>query len=318
MPTSCVGRHMSIRPALPATLLLVALGAAACSSGGAAPTASTPPVTGSPVTGSPVTPTAAPSQSVDGIAHPTGADEIILRFEDAGGFTPPEWQAARLPYFTLYGDGTVVFIQTTAEVPISEDGLFRGQPLRTATLSEEQIQGLITYALTDGGIAIAKADYQNPMVADAPTSIFTINADGDSKTVSVVALGMENPPGPDTAVLNSLVRLGERLRDFDQGGTFASAQYVAPAFRAVILEQQGIEGVQVRDWPWPDLAPSDFALPADPMTLPQGSRTLTPQEASAVGVEGYENGISSGVYIRDDAGKVYSLVIRPLLPDELE
>jgi hypothetical protein len=172
--------------------------------------------------------------------------------------------------------------------------------------------------LTDGGLAIAKTDYQNPMVADAPTAIFTINADEDSKTVSAVALGLDNPPGPDTAVLGSLAGLGERLRDFDQGGALASAPYVAPAFRAVILEQQGIEGVQIRDWPWPDLAPSDFALPEDPMALPQGSRTLTPEEAGGVGVEGYENGISSGVYIRDDAGKVYSLVIRPLLPDEQE
>ena len=138
--------------------------------------------------------------------------------------------------------------------------------------------------------------------------------------MSAVALGMDSPPGPDTAVLKSLAGLGERLRDFDQGGTLASAPYAAPAFRGVILEQQGIEDaqLQVRDWPWPDLAPSDFTLPEDPMTLPQGSRTLTPEEAAAVGVEGYENGISSGVYIRDDAGKVYSLVIRPLLPDEQE
>jgi hypothetical protein len=305
---------MPTRPVLPATILLVALAAAACTSGGA-PAASDPPVTGTPAT-----PTTAPSPSFEGIAHPTGADEIILRFEDAGGFTPPEWQAARLPYFTLYGDGTVVFIQTSADVPITEDGIFRGQPLRTATLSEEQIQGLLTYALTDGGLAIARTDYQNPMVADAPTAIFTINADGDSKTVSAVALGMDSPPGPDTAVLKRLAGLGERLRDFDQGGALASAPYAAPAFRGVILEQQGIEGaqIQVRDWPWPALAPSDFALPEDPMALPQGSRTLTPDEAAAVGVEGYENGISSGVYIRDDAGTVYSLVLRPLLPDEQE
>jgi hypothetical protein len=303
---------MSIRAAIPAALLLVALGAAACSSGGATTSSSSSPGAGSPGT------TAVPSPSIQGIAHPTGADEIILRFEDAGGFTPPEWQAARLPYFTLYGDGRVVFIQTSAEVPITEDGIFRGQPLRTATLSEEQIQDLITYALTDGGLAIAKPDYQNQMVADAPTAIFTINADDDSKTVSVVALGMEAQPGPDTAVLNSLAKLGERLRDFDQGGTLASAPYEAPAYRGVILEQLGVEGIQARAWPWPDLAPADFALPEDPMALQQGTRTLTPEEAAAVGVEGYENGISSGVYIRDEAGKIYSLVIRPLLPDEQE
>jgi hypothetical protein len=304
---------MSIRAAIPASFLLaVAIGAAACSSGGAAPAAQS-----SPGASSPANPTTVPSPSLDGIAHPTGADEVVLRFEDAGGFTPPEWQAARLPYFTLYGDGTIVFVQTTAEVPASADNVFRGQPLRTGKLTEDQVQELITYALTDGGLALAKTEYQNPMVADAPTSIFTINADGDSKTVSAMALGMQSEPGPDTAILNSLAKLAERLRDFDQGGTLASAPYEAPAYRAVILEQQGgAQGVVVRDWPWTDIAPSDFVLPQDAMALQQGTMTLTPGQAAAVGVEGYENGISSGLFIRDDAGKVYSLVIRPLLPDE--
>lgn len=32
-----------------------------------------------------------------------------------------------------------------------------------------------------------------------------------------------------------------------------------------------------------------------------------------MGVEPYENGIASGVYVKADDGKVYSLVIRPLL-----
>jgi hypothetical protein len=236
--------------------------------------------------------------------------------EDAGGFTTPEWQAARVPYFTLYGDGRVVFVQTTAEVPAREDNVTVGQPLRTGVLDEQQVQDLLAYALGDGGLAVAKTEYVNPMVADAPTTIFTVNAEGDSKTVSVNALGFESQPGPDSAVLAQLAKLGERLRDFDQGGTLASEAYLAPAYRAVILEQQGLQGVPVRDWPWPDIAPSDFTLPADANSLQMGTHTLTPEEAAAVGVEGFENGIVAGVYLRAEDGKVYSLVIRPLLPDE--
>lgn len=300
---------MSNRLALPAVLFLAALGVAACSSGGAsAPSAGSSP--------SPESPSTAPSPNVGAIAHPTGADEIVLRYEDVGGFTPPEWQAARLPYFTLHGDGRVVFQQTTAEMPAREDNVVVGQPLRTALLSEDQVQELLEYALTEGGLAIAKTDYPNAMIADAPTAVFTINAANDSKTVSVMALGMENQPGPDTVVLRQLATLGERLRDFDQGGTLPSEPYLAPAYRAVILEQQGIEGVQVREWPWVDIQPSDFTLPADPNSLQQGTRTLTPEEAAAVGVPGFENGIMSGVYLRASDGTVYSLVIRPLLPDE--
>jgi hypothetical protein len=303
--------RMSIRQTIPAALLLVAISAAACSSGGA-PTPS--PASSAP--GSPVTPTAVPSPSIEGIAHPTGADGIILRFDEAGGFVPPEWNAAHLPYFTLYGDGRVVFVQATAQQPVRQDNVSVGLPVRTATLSEEQIQGLLTHALTDGGLAIARTDYQNPMVADAPTAVFTVNADNDTKTVSVVALGMEGQPGPDTAVLKRLTALGDRLRDFDQGGSLGSAPYEAAAYRGVILEQQGIAGVQVREWPWTDIAPSDFKLPADVNALQQGTRTMTPEEVAAVGVEPYQNGISSGVFLRAGDGKIYSLVIRPLLPDE--
>jgi hypothetical protein len=258
-----------------------------------------------------------PSPSIEGIIHPTGADEIVLRLEEAGGFTPPEWQAARIPYFTLYGDGRVVFIQTTAPLPERNDNVFVGLPLRTAVLSEAQVQELLAYALREGGLAVARENYDNPMVADAPSTIFTINAENDTNTVNVMALGMEGQPGPDVAILKQLAALGELLRDFDKGGSASSQPYEATAYRAVILEQQGgVQGVQVRDWPWTDIAPADFALPVDVNVLPQGTKTLTPEEVAAVGVEPYQNGISSGIWLKADDDKVYSLVIRPLLPDE--
>ena len=300
---------MSTRIALPTAALLVALGAAACT-GGAAPSAAP----SSPASGGP-TPVAseAPQQ---GIAHPTGADEIVLRLESTGGFVPVEFIAGGVPSFTLYGDGRVVFQQTSIEPPMREDGVFAGYPLRTAVLNEEQVQELLEFALSDGGLAVARDEYQNPLVADAPTSVFTINAENDSKTVMVVALGMEGEPGPDTAVLRQLNALGERLRDFDEGGTIATDPYEAPAYRGVILEQEGIQGVNTIAWPWDDIAPEDFTLPADGNALQQGTHTLTPEQAAAVGVEGFENGIMTGVYLTGPDGKIYSLVIRPLLPDE--
>jgi hypothetical protein len=308
---------MSNRLQLSAVVLLVALGAAACSSGGASPSAAPSSGAVSSPSGAPDAPTVAPSPSAqDGIAHPTGANEVVLRFDEAGGFVPPEWLAARLPYFTLYGDGRVVFVQSSVEIPARADNIAVGYPLRTVVLSEAQVQDLLEFALKDGGLAIAKTDYQNPMVADAPTAVFTINAADDSKTVSAVALGMDAQPGPDTIVLKQLATLAERLRDFDRGGTFTSAAYEATAYRGVILEQQGLQGVQVREWPWDAIAPADFKLPADANMLPQGTRTLTPDEARAVGVEGFENGVSNGIYLKSSDGKLYSLVIRPLLPDE--
>ena len=110
--------------------------------------------------------------------------------------------------------------------------MFGGYPLRTSKLTEAQVQDLLEFAITDGGLGRARAEYQNPLVADAPTAMFELNADGGSKTVSVVALGMEGEPGPDAAIKASLAALGERLKDFDRGGSLASDAYEPTAYRA--------------------------------------------------------------------------------------
>ncbi len=297
---------MSKHPFLSALTFAAALGLAAC--GGAPGLSATP---------DPTTATASSEPTAgDAIAHPTGATEVVLRFDEVGGFVPMEWIAARLPIFTLYGDGRVVFVQTTAGPPARDDGVIAGAPVRTAMLSEQQVQELLRYALTDGGLAIARTDYSNGLVADAPTSVFTINAEGDSKTVSAYALGIEGEPSTDTVVLERLSALADRLRDFDHGGSIASEPYLAESYRGVLIEQQGGAGGPVRDWPWKTIAPDDFSLPADPNALPSGTRTLTPDEVDAIGVDGFENGITNGVWLQGPGGKVYSLVVRPLLPDE--
>ena len=303
-----VERPMSKRLLLPTAILMTAATLAACTGGGGA--ASNPP-TASPA----AEPT--PAATPEGLAHPTGPTDIILSYDQAGGFVPVEWLAAHVPIFTLYGDGTVVFVQTTAEFKQGAGGVSTNPPLRTAKLTEEQIQSLLLYALQDGGLAVAKEEYSNMMVADAPTAVFTISADNDTKTVSAYGLGFDSEPSADTAVLKQLAALAERLGNFDQNGTIASDPYEATAYRAVITEQQGgVQGVQVTDWPWTDLTVADFKVPNDPNQLPQGTAIITPEQAEVLGVEGYQNGIPGGIYAKGDDGKIYSIVLRPLLPHE--
>jgi len=299
---------MSTRTTLPVTLLLATLVVGACSagrSGGTTPSAAASPGDATP-------------SPVAGIDHPTGATDIVLRLDESGGFVPVEYLAAHVPQFTLYGDGTVVFTSAAAAAPERADGVVASPALRTAKLTGDQVQALLEAAIRDGGLGAARADYQNPLVADAATAVFTLNADGSEKTVSVVALGMEDPqPNADTAIKQALGVLGNRLRDFDQGGTLGSEPYLPAAYEGVLTEQQAaVQGVQVRDWPWTDLTPADFAVPQDANQLPQGRATLTPAQAEALGVEGFESGLVGGVYLRDDAGKVYSFVLRPMLPEE--
>jgi hypothetical protein len=154
------------------------------------------------------------------------------------------------------------------------------------------------------------------MVADAPTTVFEIHADADSKTVSIAALGMEGEPGPDTAIKAAFVKLAGLLRDFDRGGSMGSAPYVPTAYRGVLNDASGAQGVRVRDWPWVDLSPTDFRLPADPNVLQLRTRVLTSAEAEAIGVDGFEGGIVGGAFLRGPDGTLYSLALRPLLPDE--
>ena len=129
---------MSTRSWRPATILVLAIALSACGAAGsrsARPGDSVP----TPATGT-VTATATPTTDAGGLAHPTGANEIVLRFDEAGGFVPVEWTAAHVPYFTLYGDGRVVFVRTSAVVQPAADGAIAGMPVRTAVLSEEQVQ----------------------------------------------------------------------------------------------------------------------------------------------------------------------------------
>ena len=103
--------------------------------------------------------------------------------------------ATMLPPFTLYGDGTIVFRDPTLEFPPMEGNVGKANPMRTATLTEEQIQDVLELALGEGGLAAARPEYRNDMIADAGTAIFTIQAGGLTKTVSVYALGID----PDVA-----------------------------------------------------------------------------------------------------------------------
>src|SRR6187200_1237636 len=192
---------------------------AACSAAGGA---SSPPTSGP--SGAPSTaPTASPA--ADAIEHKTGATDLLLRYEEGGGFIMPAFTAAAVSHFTLYGDGTVIFRNPMLEPPPAEGSIFKMNPLRTAKLSEEQIQDLLKLALTEGGLAVARPEYRNDMVADAGTAIFTIEAGGLKKTVSVYALGLEQEGMIDGPARATFKKLADHLTDFDQGGTIKTDIY---------------------------------------------------------------------------------------------
>lgn len=288
------------------------LAVAACGAGAPGPSGSVSP-SGAVSPAAPVSPSA--TLPPDAILHPTGSADIVLRYDVGGGFVPIDFVVAHVPQLTLYGDGRVVYVNAAASGASTADGIATGARLRTAVLTESQVQALLVYALRDGGLGLARPSYDNANVADAPTTTFEIHFDGGSKTVSIAALGIAEG-GPDAAIRSAFAKLADRLGDFDRGGTLGGVTFEPVAYRAMLLDASGARPVAIRAWPWTDLRPADFVVPSGASGPAQRVHVLTPDQARALGVTGFEGGIVGGLFLRLPDGTIDSLVVRPLLPDE--
>ena len=285
----------------------------ACSSGGG--------VGASPSAAPSAAPSGSPSgepspSAAGGIDHKTGASDVLLRYDEGGGLMMAGYSAAQAPIFTLYGDGTAIFRNPLMEPPTAQGSTMPFSPLRTAKLSEEQIAELLTLALGEGGLAVARPNYDNPMVADAGTTVFTIEAGGIKKAVSIMALGMDvDPSNPDGPARAAFKKLADRLADFDQGGSLETSVYEPKAYRATLVENGGMAAPDTVDWPWSDLTVKDFKPDADPNGNQFPHATLTAQQVAALGVKDVEGGFF-GTPIKGSDGKPYILAVRPILPDD--
>lgn len=296
----------ALTPVLVATLVACSAGAAPSAVPSAAPSG-----------GPSEAPSPAPSgtPNVGAVEHKTGATDVILRYDESGGFMMVGYAASQAPHFTLYGDGTVIFRNPMQEMPPAQGSVATFNPMRTAKLSEEQIQELLILALGDAGLAAARPNYENNMVADAGTTVFTIDAGGIKKTVSIYALGFDDPSGQDAVARTAFKKFADRLADFDLGGTIATDVYTPAAYRASLIESPGIAAPDIREWPWADLTVADFKPDADPNGLQFPHRTMTPAEVDMLNVKEYEGGFN-GLVLRGSDKKLYTVALRPLLPDD--
>lgn len=292
-----------VQTTLTATLLAMLIFAVAACSGAAG----TQPPAGS------TAPSGGPSQPAT-IDHPTGATDVVLRFEEGGGFVPPGFLLTEAPTFTLYGTGMVIFRDPAAQPGPPAAGAWKLPRMKTATLTEGDVQALLRFALGPGGLAVARPHYDPGTVADAGTATFTIRASGMTKTVSVVALEIATPTGADGTVVRALLSLRDRL--LATGRALGSpADWVPARYRAVLIDGGSTDTSPSIPWPWPTLTPADFRAPADPGRPSFPTHVLTADEARAIGLTGFEGGLE-GVRVVAPSGTIYGLVLRPLLPDE--
>ena len=260
------------------------------------------------------------------IDHPTGSEDLVLRVEYVGGFLPPQARLSELPIFSLFGDGRVVTLGP--QIAIWPSPALPN--LRQAYLLEDGIQEVLT-AARDAGLMEGPRRYHNNLIADAPWTVFTVNAEERTTWVAAYALGLgEDPSWTDEAraAIAELQRFVEQLGDLSAWiapSKFKSDDEPFPIERLQIVVEP-IDPTQpvdpndpTRDQPpvdWPlERSLSAFASMPDEWGLPEPLRCGVVQgeeAAKVVALAEQTNILTPWV----SEGVSYLVSFRPLLPDE--
>jgi len=250
------------------------------------------------------------------IEHPSGADELVLRWEYRGGFVPYEYDLRRIPSWSLFGDGTILVVGPMIEIypPPALPGLV------ATRVSEDGMQAILQ-AARDAGLMDGDASYDYPCVADAADTVFTTNAGGTTSVVSAYAL-FETDAGSCPSVdeerraelAGFQAKLGDLASWLPEGSIGPEEPFDVEELRVYALPYEG-----------------DPELPQEPVAWP----LPTPLEAFGEVVDGQTEGMRCGIVAGEDLdelrpvaegtneltpwtseGTQYRLILRPLLPDE--
>jgi hypothetical protein len=253
-----------------------------------------------------------------GIEHPTGADQLILRMAYQGGFVPYEYTLGSTPFWSLFGDGTLI-------VPGPQIEIYPGPalPNLTATqLSEDGIQAILQ-AARDAGLLDGDADYGDQCIADAATTVFTTTADGTTSVVSAYALDVGEPAGTcgsdkDADARGKLAAFQAKLTDLRSwlpDGSVGSERPFDPAeMRVYVLPYQGDPELPQDPIEWPLEPPLDaFGEPIPNAPADTRCGVVTGEDlATLLAAARDANALTPWT----SDGSDHQLIFRPLLPDE--
>lgn len=254
-----------------------------------------------------------------GIAHATGAADLLLQIRVEGGFVAPSVTLSRFPIFSLYGDGSAI-------TEGAQDAIYPGAalpPIDVQTLTEAGVQAVLRAAI-DAGLedGADQTDMGSTMIADASTTVFVFRAGGIDHTVHVYALSelTERPEGMSAAQYRARLALAElerrlaTLPSWLPSGSYGSTErYEGTGSRLFVTAYQ----------PDPELTEPAVTWPLDPSLASFGAGT---------GLGGTRCGVVSGGDwggtlrpLADQANQLtpwtsdgdrYAISFRPLLPDE--
>lgn len=256
-----------------------------------------------------------PGGTGDGIDHPTGASDLVLRWEYVGGFVSPESLLGRVPAFSLYGDGRLITEGPQIEIypgPALPNLLVR-------TISEDGVQAILS-AARDAGLTSGDANYPFPCIADAPDTRFTVTADGRTSVVTATGLGAaEGPcPGADLEARKTLsdfwTKLGSLEKWLPEGSIGAEQPYTADAFRIYVRPYQADDpSLEQTPIAWPGT--QDLGSAGEPVDMIRGVRcgVVDGSDVSRV-IDAAAKANQLTPWTSD--GRDFGIVFRPLLPDE--
>lgn len=240
-----------------------------------------------------------PDTTTPGIAHPTGADDVVLRLAWDGGFVAPGTIFVRLPRLLITGDGSV-YVQG-AQIEIYPGPLL--PPVLVGKITEAEIQAVLTKAQSLNLFRQIAYGQPDGGIADAPNTILDINANGGSFKHDAYALGMTGTESnADRRAFADFVTQLEPLAM----GVPDSQPYSAPRFaiRATPADQAP---------PPDDVKPNDAQWPADAGVKLNAAAECAVVEASTVG-ELFAQSTQITRFV--DGGVSYVLMVRPMLPGD--
>jgi hypothetical protein len=253
-----------------------------------------------------------------GIDHSTAADEVLVRISYEGGFVPVEWTYTNFPLYSLYGDGTLI-------VPGAQIEIYPGPAL--PAISSRQVDEAGIQAILEQAVAVIRnipADLNDlgfMNIADASTTLITVSAGGVDRTIRAYALSelTERPDGMAEREYQARLSLQELVATLTgptewlpEGSLGPEGEYEASAARVYVGDHRVVEDLKQDPMPWPLSAGlANFGDPIPPggmrCGVVEGEYWDTLRESATA---------ANQLTPWTDAGDRYSILFRPLLPDE--
>lgn len=252
-----------------------------------------------------------------GAPEPRDPDTVALRIDHTGGFTTPGDNVARLPIVTIYGDGRAI-------VQGPQPAIYPGPALpniQVIKISSADVDKLVARA-TGAGVGTAK-DLGQPPIADAPSTRFTVGAEGGPAITEVYALSeADNASGLTADQVAARAKLRDLLTAVGdlpttlgiKAGSEQAYQpvalaaiatpYVAPDPATIGKEQPAVA------WPGP-------ALPGTSVGKGLETGCVTVAGADTAKVLAAADKANAATPWTSD-GRKWTVILRPLLPDEAD